>query len=62
MGVFIGVVVLLVSIGLVVLMALSEWFDFDLGHSVAGAARAQTKAPSSNKPSRRGAGTKRRRR
>lgn len=33
MGVFIGVLVLLLSISLVVLLALSEWYDFDLGAS-----------------------------
>jgi hypothetical protein len=37
MGVFIGVLVLLFALALVVLMAVSEWYDFDLGSSLSQA-------------------------
>lgn len=41
MGIVIGVLVLLFALALVVLMALSEWYDYDLGASVS---QAVTKA------------------
>ena len=55
MGVVIGVLVLLISIGLVVLLALSEWYDFEpaaAAHQAAAAALpALNGAPA--KPGRR---------
>jgi len=55
MGVVIGILVLLISIGLVVLLALSEWYDFEpagAAHQAAAAALpALAGAPS--KPARR---------
>jgi len=60
MGVFIGVMVLVLSFALVVLLALSEWFDFDLGTStrqaVATVSTGTVKAPAKRrtaKPKRR---------
>lgn len=44
MGVFIGIVVLLLSVALVVLLAASEWFDFDLGNTTRKAVTAAVPA------------------
>ena len=55
MGVVIGILVLLISIGLVVLLALSEWYDFEpaaAAHQAAAAARPALDGASA-KPARR---------
>jgi len=59
MGVVIGILVLLISIALVVLLALSEWYDFEpaaAAHQAAALvmpALAAEKARPTKKPSRR---------
>ena len=60
MGVFIGVLVLLFSLGLVVLMALSEWYDFDLGTTVSQAVEKALPSPAPA-PSKRTRSPKKRR-